>query len=320
MLPVIDTIEIGNNGRCLVILKSAGNVESLTFSLTTGAFLRRYSTNSQLESRSQAHQSQAVYHIQADREFARDVQYQVRSATHKEPAHTPRSEILRWIQIPTIKGGEDDCTTGSYISSGGQRPQHCVTFVKQGLSFSAFEDEEYDRTNVHWNRLKITTGLLGTETQDSGPIDLVSEYNTDIGKASDAASWWSPSAKTSPPSDCVSTNGDGESVVNYDQWIQARRRWPDTSRLLGDEKALILVLPHQLVVWKFQTLQTWRDRRKHRVKYFAKERVKDVGRGVWLIVCIGVGGPLMIAIGVVVVLPILVCAGLCGNKKKDSAE
>lgn len=320
MLPVIDTIEIGNNGRCLVILKSAGNVESLTFSLTTGSLLRRYSANCELESRSQAHQSQAVYHIQANREFARDIQYQVRCATHKEPAHTPRSEPLRWIQIPAIKGGGDDCTTGSYISSGNQRAQHCVTFVKQGLSFSAFEDEGCDKTNVHWNRLKITTGLLGTETQDSGPVgqqDIISKYNADIGKASEAASWWSPSAKASPPSDCITTNGDGESVINYDRWIRARGRWPDTSRLVGDEKALILVLPHQFVVWKFQTLQMWRDRRKHRVKYFAKERVKDVGRGVWLIVCIGVGGPLMIAIGAVVVLPILVCAGLCGNKKKD---
>lgn len=319
MTPVIDTIEISNNGRCLVVLKSAGSVECLTFSLTTGSLLRRYSTNHQLESRCQAYQSQVLYHVQTNRGFARDTQYQVRSTTHKEPVQTPRSENLRWIQIPAIKGGEDECVTGSFINSGSQRPQHCVTFVKQGLSFSAFEDEECNHMNVQWNRLKIDAGLLGTESQDSGPTDeqdTTHRHNVDIGKASGATSWWSPSAKISPPPHCVTTNGDGESVIYYDGWVRARGLWPEKGRLLGDEKALILVLPHQLVIWKFQTLQMWRDRGKHRAKYFVKERAKDVVKGVWLVVCIGVGGPLMIAIGAVVVLPILLCAGLSGSKVK----
>lgn len=290
-------------------------MESLTFSLTTGSLLRRYSANHQLESRGQSH---GVYHVQSHREFARDTQYQVRSATHKERAPTPRSEPLRWIQVPAIRGGEYECVTGSYISSGGQPAQHRVTFVKQGLSFSAFEDEECNSTNVEWNRLKITTGLLGTEIQDSGLVgqhDIAYRHHVDTGKATEA-SWWSPSAKTSPPSDCVSTNGDGKYVVNYDRWVRYRRVWPETGRLLGDEKALILVLPQQTVIWKFQTLQMWRDRRKHRMKYFAKERVKDIGRGVWLIICIGVGGPLMIAVGAAVV-PLIVCVSIFGTKKKN---
>lgn len=315
MLPVVDTIEISNNGRCLVILKSSGSVESLTFSLTTGSLLRRCSTNYQLENRGQSH---AVYHVQSNREFARHTQYQVRSATHKERAPTPRSEPHRWIQVPAIGGGEYECVTGSHISSGGRPVQHRVTFVKQGLSFSAFEDEECNSANVQWNRLKITTGLLGTEIQDSdqvGQHDIAYRHHVDIGKAMEA-SWWSPSAKTSPPSDCVSTNGDGESVVDYGRWVRNRRVWSETGRLLGDEKALILVLPQQTVIWKFQTLQMWRDRRKHRMKYFAKERVKDIGRGMWLIVGIGVGGPLMIVVGAAII-PLIVCVSIFGTKKAN---
>lgn len=319
MLPVVDTIEISNNGRCLVVLKSAGSVESLIFSLTTGSLLRQYSTSHQLESRAQIHALQAAYHVQNNGEFARDTQYQARSAAHTEHAPNPQSHHPRWIQIPAIRGGEDECVTGSYISSGDQPAKHRVTFVKQGLSFSAFEDEECNKTNVQWNRLKITRGLLGTEIQDSGPVsqhNIASGHRIDIGKATEAASWWSPSAKTSAPADCVSSNGDGEAVIDYDRWLRNRRLWPQSGRLLGDEKALILILPDQTVIWKFQTLQMWRDRRKHRIKYFAKERVKDVGRGVWLVVCIGVGGPLVIVMGVVIV-PLVVCVGICGRKKDD---
>lgn len=66
----------------------------------------------------------------------------------------------------------------------------------------------------------------------------------------------------------------------------------------------------------------WRDRRRHRIKYLALEGVKDAVKGVWFVICVGVGGSLMVAVGAVicVVMPVLVVTGVYAKKKKQNPE
>lgn len=300
-----------------MILTSNGNVETLAFSLTTGSLCKRYSTSS-LESRDRAHQSQTIYHVQNSQDFAKDIQYQVRNTTHKEHHPAPADQSsntntphqYRWMQIPPIRGDEDECITGSYTSSFNQPFQHRVTFPRQDLSFSAFEDNDYNKKTVQWQCLRISRCHVGTEKLDSSTTGSDDLDGSEAGKMRYYS--WTPPAKTWPPPDCVVADSEGSSVTRTDLWVQNRQQWDETGILLGDEKALILVLPHHLVIWKFQRFEEWRDRRMHRVKYYIDSTIYF---SVSMVLYVGVMAPIL-----VVLSPLLLAARYYKKGKKKPVD
>lgn len=276
--PAINTIEIGGRNSCLIVLTSGLVVETIIISLTSGTVLRRCSTKTLLESRRQP--SGTVYHVQHNNDFARDTQYQILNPRHKNnpPANLPNAR-KRWLRIPAETGAGGECVTGSYEHTPHphQFPhplaQHSVTFKKQAVTFTALRDT-YDSADVHKLCLQITTGNVGAEKEDSdaGKSDDIyhHEIGTPIGGKRIALNW-THKARMSPPRECIGVMDDSTTYVNTEEWCRGRRAWHNYAILLGDEKALVLALPHQLVVWRFETRQMYKDRKKKRLmKLFLK--------------------------------------------------
>lgn len=287
-------------------------MEALTFLLNTGALLRRYSTDCQLRDQDQVISKYA----QSYPEFAWDTQCQIRSTTHKEyvaPSYVTKPPQFSFPQSPAIEESKDEGIPGSYTGSTNQPPRHSVTFQRQGLNFSAFEDNDYSECTVGRQCLKITKGYLGTRGQDFGPTDvddIAPLHPVNISMTSGTASWWSPPATTSPPSHCITTDGEN-TTIHTDLWVENRKFWSETSILLGDERALILALPHQLVIWKFQMFQTWQDRKKNRIKYHARDMAGTCGI---TLICV------VILPGIVVSLPIIAAIICCIRFDKRESE
>lgn len=263
-------------------------METLTFLLKTGSLLRRHSTKTVLKSRNRAQGS--TYHVQHNADFARDTQYQVRNQTHKDRSlsHDPNSSN-RWLCVPTGTGDEDECVTGSYEHTTSRflepnlpypLPQHSVTFAKQQVTFTALRDT-FDDQNVHRISLQVSTGNVGAEQQDWDvkEADSPSSHRRGIGYHTSQEPMgigWTHRARMSTPQDCMGVSSGSSEYIDTTEWCQQRRTWPAHTILLGDEKALVLALPHQLVVWRFETRQMYADRVKKRLKKLALEGLLQI--------------------------------------------
>lgn len=80
----------------------------------------------------------------------------------------------------------------------------------------------------------------------------------------------------STPQDCVGFSNGSSEYIDTTEWCQQRHTWPAHTILLGDEKALVLALPHQLVVWRFETRQMYADRVKKRLQKLVLEGLLQI--------------------------------------------
>lgn len=317
MSPVVNTIEISKKDSCLVVLTSGRAVETIIFSLKFGSLLRRHSTHTVLESRKRT--SGMTYHVQHNVDFARDTQYQVRNQTHKDrpPVHN-RHTPNRFLRIPAESGDKDKCVTGSYeetirMAPEGSDipfplPQHSVAFVKQAITFTALRDL-YDSSNVHRISLRIDKGSIGAEEQDSSGKEAPShkrEIGSPTGKGRTQV-YWTHRARMSPPQDCVGTSNDSGQYIDTQEWCEERRAWHANTILLGDERALVLALPHQLVVWRFETPQMYADRVKKRLKKLVLEGLVQI---------VLIPGYLAAAVGAVPIVFAIVTWDVCSYLEK----
>lgn len=288
VVPVVNTIEISKNDSCLVVLTSRQAVETLIFLLKSGSLLRRYSAKTMLESRSGA--SGTTYHVQHNTDFARDTQYQVRNQTHKDrsPGQDPNSPN-RWLRLTAGTGDGDECVTGSYQQTISRLPEldlqhslprHSVTFVKQAVTFTALRDS-YDDRDVHRICLRVNTGNVGAEQQDwdVNETKCAPSHRHQIGFPTSeriTEAGWTHKARMSTPQDCMGIINESGEYIDTTEWCRQRHNWPAHTILLGDEKALVLALPHQLVIWRFETRQMYADRVKKRLKKLALEGLLQI--------------------------------------------
>lgn len=315
MSPVVNTIEISQRDSCLVVLTSGRVVETIIFSLKFGSLLRRHTTRGSPESRKRT--SGATYHVQHDADFARDAQYQVRNQTHKDrpPVNNSRTPN-RWLRISENR---DECLTGSYeetISTSSSEPsipcplpQHSVAFARQAITFTALRDS-YDSRSVHRICLRIDKGQIGAERPDSDGKEAqfqqraigspTGELTTQVG--------WTHRARMSAPQECIGVGEDG-GYVDTQEWCLQRNVWLTHTVLLGDEKALVLALPHQLVVWRFETQQMYADRAKKRFKRLALEGLVQI---------VLIPGYLAAAVGAVPLVLAIVTWNVCSYLKEKA--
>lgn len=317
MSPVVNTIEISKKDSCLVVLTSGGAVETIIFSLKFGSLLRRHPPGTMLKSQKQT--SGTTYHVQHNADFARDTQYQVRNQTHKDrPPVRNRHSLNRWLRIPAESGDKNECVTGSYEETISMPPegsdipcplpQHSVTFVKQAITFTALRDL-YDSSNVHRISLRIDKGNIGAEKQDSSEKEAPS-YKREIGSPTSerrTQASWTHRARMSPPQDCMGTSSGSGEYIDTREWCQERHAWRAHTILLGDEKALVLALPHQLVVWRFETRQMYADRVRKRLKRLALEGVVQI---------VLIPGYLAAAVGAVPLVFAIVTWNVCSYLEK----
>lgn len=316
--PVVNTIEISKNDTCLIVLTSEQAVETVIVSLRSGSLLRRYSTKTPLESRKQA--SGAIYHVQHNTDFARDAQYQVRNQTHKDCP--PAQSLSRWLRVPAETGDGDECITGSYEHTPEPTfpcplARHSVTFAKQGVTFTALT-EPYDGRNVNRICLRISTGNIGVEKQDSDVTEAnhALPHQREIGSPAGRATTevnWTHRARMSAPRDCIRINNETGEYIDTREWCRQRSAWPAHTILLGDEKALVLVLPHQLVVWRFETRQMYADRLKKKLKRLVLEGLLQI---------VLIPGYLAAAVGAVPLIFTVVAWNVCSHfhKKMKRSE
>lgn len=271
-----------------MVLTSGQAVETLTFLLKTGSLLQRHSTKTELESRKR--DPGRTYHVQHNTDFARDAQYQVRNQTHKDRSlsHDPNYSN-RWLRVPTGARDGDECVTGSYEHTTSRftepdllypLPQHSVTFAKQHVTFTALRDS-FDEQNVHRISLQVSTGNVGAEQQDwdVNKTDHPSSRRRGIDYHTIQESigiGWTHRARMSTPQNFMGVRNGSSEYIDTTEWCQQRHTWPAHTILLGDEKALVLALPHQLVVWRFETRQMYADRVKKRLKKLALEGLLQI--------------------------------------------
>lgn len=187
-------------------------------------------------------------------------------------------------------------------------PQHSVAFVKQAITFTALRDL-YDSSNVHRIALRIDKGNIGAEKPDSGGKGAPyhkREIGSPTGEGRTQVSW-THRARMSPPQDCIGTSNDSGQYIDTREWCQERQAWHANTILLGDEKALVLALPHQLVVWRFETPQMYADRVKKRVKKLVLEGLVQI---------VLIPGYLAAAVGAVPIVFAIVTWDVCSYLEK----
>lgn len=111
----------------------------------------------------------------------------------------------------------------------------------------------------------------------------------------------------SAPQECMGVRSEDGGYVDTREWCLQRNVWLAHTVLLGDEKALVLALPHQLVVWKFETQKMYADRAKKRFKKLALEGLVQI---------VLIPGYLAAAVGAVPLVFAIVTWNVCSYLKE----